>query len=97
MWTSLTSDCGLEAINHCIDVARASNSLVVGAPSISIIQKRRAEVERFVKKCHVVSMNEEELKAITEEIDVPSGMRKLLSLGVGIVFVTLGKVARLRY
>lgn len=92
VWTSLTSDTGIAAIEHCIQVAKSNGVLVVGAPSISIIQKRTTEAMRLLKQCTITSMNEEELEALTNEKDVRSAISILLGWGLEVVQVTLGKV-----
>jgi len=43
VWTSLTSDKGIEAIEKCIDLVKSTGGLIVGAPSISIIKNRFEE------------------------------------------------------
>eukprot|EP01105_Mastigella_eilhardi_P007037 TRINITY_DN18506_c0_g1_i1.p1 TRINITY_DN18506_c0_g1~~TRINITY_DN18506_c0_g1_i1.p1 ORF type:complete len:381 (+),score=93.57 TRINITY_DN18506_c0_g1_i1:56-1144(+) len=91
VWTSLTSDSGIAAIERCVDLAAASGALVVGAPSISIIQRRKDDAIRLVKKARVVSMNEEELEALTGEKDTKRGIKVVLGWGVEIVQITLGK------
>ncbi|KAH3732593.1 carbohydrate kinase family protein [Pelomyxa schiedti] len=93
VWTSLTSDCGVEAIDHCITMARDDRIMIAGAPSISIIQNRTEDARRLVKRCHVVSMNEEEMFKLTEECDPEAAIKRILSWGstTTVVLLTRGK------
>lgn len=91
VWTSLTSDNGINAIRKCIKLTKSVNGLIAGAPSISIIKNRPEETLSLLKECDVTSMNEEELNALTKEQDVIKGMKKLFDLGLKIVNITFGK------
>ena len=91
VWTSLTSENGISAIIKCIDLAKSSGALIVGAPSISIIKKNPEDAIKLIKKSDITSLNDEELTAITGERDMIAGMKVLFSWGLNIVNVTLGK------
>ena len=95
MWTSLTSDVGIAAIEKCIMLSKSKDGLIAGAPSISIIKNRPEEAISLLKKSNITSLNEEELAALTKERDVIKGMRKLFDLGLDIVNVTMGKEGQL--
>lgn len=90
VWTSLTSNKGIDAIKHCIRIAKEAGIVVAGAPSISIIKKRPDEAMALLSKCDITSMNNEELYALTGEMDLNKGIKKLLNLGLKLVNVTLG-------
>ena len=91
IWTSLTSDNGIKAIERCIELTKSRNGLIAGAPSISIIKNRQEETVRLLKKSDIVSMNEEELDALTGETNPLKGMIKLFNWGLKIVNITFGK------
>ncbi len=91
LWTSLTSDDGINAIERCIELAKSKNNLIAGAPSISIIKNRPKETISLLNKSDIVSMNEEELNALTNETDPIKGMRALFDWGAKIVNITFGK------
>jgi sugar/nucleoside kinase (ribokinase family) len=91
IWTSLTSNIGIKAIEKCIKLAKSSNGLIAGAPSISIIKNRSEEVINLLQQSDITSLNEEELIALTNEADIKKGMEKLFDLGIKIVNVTFGK------
>ncbi|MHA1344826.1 MAG: carbohydrate kinase family protein [Candidatus Heimdallarchaeaceae archaeon] len=91
VWTSLTSDSGIKAIERCIKLTKSSNGLIAGAPSISIIKNRSDEVMNLLQQSDITSLNEEELSALTNETDINKGMDRLFDLGIKLVNVTLGK------
>jgi fructokinase len=91
LWTSLTSNEGIKAIERCIDLAKSKNSLVAGAPSISIIKNRPTETVSLLKQSTIASMNEEELIALTNRTNPIEGMKKLFDWGLKIVNITFGK------
>ncbi len=91
IWTSLTSDNGLEAIERCINLSKSVDGLIAGAPSISIIKNRLDETIELMKLCDITSMNEEELVALTGEKDIIKGMKFLFGWGLKIVNITFGK------
>jgi len=91
VWTSLTSDSAFGAIEHCIDVCTEAGVLIAAAPSISILQRRKKDCKRLMKKCKLTSMNEEELEVLTGEKDPRAGIKVLLGWGLEIVQITLGK------
>jgi len=64
VWTSLTSDNGVSAIEKCIKLTEKGKGLIVGAPSLSIIKKRPEETISFLKKCTITSLNDEEFHFI---------------------------------
>ncbi len=90
VWTSLTSDNGLEAIERCINLTKSADGLVVGAPSISIIKHRFNETIKLLKKSEITSMNDEELAALTGKTSILEGMKQLFDWGLKIVNITLG-------
>lgn len=91
VWTSLTSKNAVDAIQKCIDIAKETNIIIAGAPSISIIKNNKAAAERLLKQSHITSMNNEELEALTDESDVVLGMKKMFKWGLKIVNITMGK------
>ncbi|MCG3220306.1 MAG: carbohydrate kinase family protein [Candidatus Heimdallarchaeota archaeon] len=91
VWTSLTSDKGVNAIKKCIELTKSVDGLIAGAPSISIIKNRPEEAISLLRKCDITSMNEEELIALTNEQEVIKGMKKLFDWGLKIVNITFGK------
>lgn len=90
-WTSLTSDQGIGAIQHGINLMRAYGGVVVGAPSISVIKKRLNDAINLLKQSDICSMNEEEIEALTGEKDIHKAMQILLDWGLKLVNVTMGK------
>ncbi|MHA1602768.1 MAG: carbohydrate kinase family protein, partial [Promethearchaeota archaeon] len=90
-WTSLTSDKAIQAIQDCINIAVEHGAIIAGAPSISILKKRREDAIHLLKQCDVTSMNDEELEEITNKHDVIMGMKQLFEWGLKIVNITLGK------
>ncbi len=90
-WTSLTSDNSIGAIKKCIDIAKKTGALIAAAPSISIIKNRAEDAIELVKNSKIISLNDEELEAITGESDVKQGMKILLDWGLVLVNCTLGK------
>ena len=91
LWTSLTSNDGIKAIERGIALAKSQNSLIAGAPSISIIKNRPKETVSLLKKSDFASMNEEELLTLTDESQPIEGMKKLFDWGLKIVNITFGK------
>ncbi|MHA1198551.1 MAG: carbohydrate kinase family protein [Candidatus Heimdallarchaeaceae archaeon] len=91
VWTSLTSDNGIRAIERCIKLTKSTGGLVVGAPSISIIKNRLEETTNLLKISEITSMNEEELVALTGEENILKGMKVLFGWGIRIVNITFGK------
>ena len=91
VWTSLTSDGGIEAIQKCLELAKSTNSLIAGAPSISIIKNRSEEAISLLEESDITSLNEEEIFALTGEDDIHKAMKFMFNLGLKIVNVTLGK------
>jgi len=91
VWTSLTSDKGINAIKKCINLTKSVDGLIAGAPSISIIKNRREEAISLLKECDITSLNEEELIALADEQDVTKGMKMLFDWGLKIVNITFGK------
>ncbi|KAH3766655.1 carbohydrate kinase family protein [Pelomyxa schiedti] len=92
VWTSLTSDSGIGAIEYCLDLCRANNIMCCGAPSISIIQRRKAEAIKLLQKSKITSLNEEELEALTGQTDIRVGIDILLGWGLTVVQITMGKL-----
>lgn len=91
VWTSLTSDKGINAIKKCIDLTKSVGGLIAGAPSISIIKNRREETISLLKECDITSLNEEELIALADEQDIIKGMKMIFEWGLKIVNITFGK------
>ncbi len=91
VWTSLTSDQGIEAIKKCIELTKSRNGTIAGAPSISIIKNRSDEAISLLKQSDITSMNEEEIIALTGETDILKAMSSLFNLGLKIINVTFGK------
>ncbi len=94
-WTSLTSDCGIAAIEKCIQLTRSGGGLIAAAPSISIIKNRCQDAIRLLKKSDICSLNDEEIAAITGiRNDVRTAMKQVFSWGVKIINVTMGKTGQ---
>ena len=91
VWTSLTSDSGIEAIEKCIKLTKSSDGLIAGAPSISIIKNRLEKTIDLMKKCDIASMNDEEILALTQKTDALDAMKVLFSWGLKYVNLTFGK------
>ncbi|MCE7742432.1 MAG: carbohydrate kinase family protein [Candidatus Heimdallarchaeota archaeon] len=91
VWTSLTSDNGIGAIEKCIKLTKSTGGLIVGAPSISIIKNRLEDTTNLMKNSEIASMNEEELMALTGEKNILKGMKVLFGWGIRIVNITFGK------
>jgi len=79
------------SIEKCIKLTKSMDNLIAGAPSISIIKNRPKEAVSLLKESDIVSMNEEELAALTKEIDPIKGMKILFDWGLNIVNITFGK------
>ena len=91
-WTSLTSEKGIGAIKRCMDITKQAGGIVAGAPSISIIKKRREDAIELIKAADITSLNDEEIEALTEiKGDLHKAMGVLFSWGLKIVNLTLGK------
>jgi ribokinase len=92
-WTSLTSDSGIEAIEEAIKIVKAANpnALIAGAPSISIIKKRRDDAVRLMKMCNITSLNDEEALELTQEPNVHDAIQTLMSWGFRRAAITMGK------
>ncbi|MHA1315433.1 MAG: carbohydrate kinase family protein [Candidatus Helarchaeota archaeon] len=91
VWTSLTSDSGIEAIRKSIEHVKSENKTVFAAPSMSILAHQMEEARSLVKRSDVISLNREELKLLTGEEILHSGLEKVLKLGPGLVACTNGK------
>ncbi|MBD3353024.1 MAG: hypothetical protein GF364_16205 [Candidatus Lokiarchaeota archaeon] len=91
VWTSLTSEKGIEAISKCIDLAKSTGALIAGAPSISIIKNSADAARNLLKRCDITSLNDEEIEALTGESDVLKAMNTLFDWGLKEVNVTFGK------
>jgi fructokinase len=91
VWTSLTSDKGITAIDKCIQLSKSKGAVIGGAPSISVIKNRLNDTLNLLKKSDITSMNEEELFALTNTKDILMGMKVLISWGLKWVNVTMGK------
>lgn len=94
-WTSLTSEGSVAAMAHAIDTARAAGAVIAAAPSISIIKLRKAEAIELSRKSDIISLNDEELMALTDQPQLVDGIAVLLSWGVKLVNVTLGRFGAL--
>ena len=94
-WTSLTSEKGIGSIKKCIELAKNAGALIAGAPSISIIKKRKEEAIELIKLSDITSLNDEELEALTGTRDLHEGMQQLFKWGLKIVNITLGKDGQL--
>jgi sugar/nucleoside kinase (ribokinase family) len=90
-WTSLTSDCSIEAIKYCIQLTKSTGGLIAGAPSISIIKKRKQEAIDLMKMSDITSLNDEEITALTDQKDHIEAIKILLGWGLKFVNVTFGK------
>ena len=90
-WTSLTSDCSIEAIKYCIQLTKSTGGLIAGAPSISIIKKRKQDAIDMMKMSDITSLNEEEIMALTDQKDIIEAIKTLMSWGLKYVNVTFGK------
>lgn len=92
VWTSLTSDNGIEAIKKCIDLTKKSDGIIAAAPSISVIKKRKEDAIKLMHLADITSLNDEEIEAITGiKKDLHGAMAKLFEWGIKIVNLTLGK------
>ncbi|MHA1377496.1 MAG: carbohydrate kinase family protein [Candidatus Helarchaeota archaeon] len=91
VWTSLTSDSGVAAIQKCIDVTKEKNGLIFAGPSMSILSKKRNSAIEFVKQSHVLSLNNEELQVLTGEASREVGLEKVLEWGPKLVACTDGR------
>jgi sugar/nucleoside kinase (ribokinase family) len=89
-WTSLTYDESIAAIERAVDIAKQAGALIVAAPSISIITNRRTDAERLVKKADIISLNDEEVEALTGVHDPIKGAQALIGWGLKLVNVTMG-------
>ncbi|MCF2139784.1 MAG: carbohydrate kinase family protein [Candidatus Lokiarchaeota archaeon] len=91
-WTSLTSDNGINAIKKCIQITKASRGIVAGAPSISIIKKKPQAAIELLKLSDIVSLNDEEIEALTGiKGHLHEAMKQLFDWGLKWVNLTLGK------
>ncbi|MHA1784886.1 MAG: carbohydrate kinase family protein [Candidatus Helarchaeota archaeon] len=91
VWTSLTSKSGIASIQKCIDVMKEQGKTIFAAPSISILRYSQKEARKLVEQSDVLSLNKEELEALTEVSGVTSGIEAALEMGPKIVACTNGK------
>ncbi|MHA1888274.1 MAG: hypothetical protein DRO88_11105 [Promethearchaeia archaeon] len=92
VWTSLTSPNGIEAIRKCIRLTRNSGGFIAAAPSISIIKKNRSAALELLKMSDIVSLNDEEIEALTEiKGHLHEAMAQLFKWGLKWVNLTMGK------
>jgi fructokinase len=90
-WTSLTSDSSVAAMEKSIDIAKAAGAVIAAAPSISIIKIKKEEAIRLIKKSDIISLNDEELAAVSGVQSLDEGIKILVSWGLKLVNITLGK------
>ena len=92
VWTSLTSNKGINAIKKCIEITKNSGGIIAAAPSISIIKKRRSDAIELMHLADITSLNDEEIEEITGiKQDLHAAMTKLFEWGIKFVNLTLGK------
>nr|MDO8116719.1 carbohydrate kinase family protein [Candidatus Sigynarchaeota archaeon] len=89
-WTSLTSDSAVKSIEKCVDRVKASGGYIFACPSISIIKNNTAAAINLIKKSDLLTLNKEELFALTNETSVISAMKIVLQMGPKIVACTDG-------
>lgn len=89
-WTSLTTENGVNAIERAINACKEADGIVLGAPSMSIIMNNREGFKRLVKHTDILSFNDEELEAATEEKLVTQALEKMLEMGPKLVCITMG-------
>lgn len=91
VWTSLTTECGTDAILKAIDLARKNKMVVVGAPSMSILMGAPDKAKKIIEKTDVLSFNDEELTTLVGPASsVYQQVEKVHAMGVKIVSITLG-------
>ncbi len=89
-WTSLTSESGVKSIEKCVDHVKKDGGYIFACPSISIIKNNSAAAIQLIKKSDLLTLNKEELFALTNETSILGAMKVALELGPKIVACTDG-------
>lgn len=91
IWTSLTSKSGINTIQKAITYMKEKNKPIYAAPSISILRNQAKEARKLVEQSELLSLNKEELEALTGQAHVYAGLEEACRMGPKIVAVTNGK------
>ena len=91
IWTSLTSKSGIKTIQKAITYMKEQNKPIYAAPSISILRNQAKEARKLVEQSDLLSLNAEELEALTGEAKIYAGLDEICCSGPKIVAVTNGK------
>ncbi len=91
VWTSLTTECGTDAILKAVDLAHKNKMIVVGAPSMSILMMVPEKAKQIIKKTDVLSFNDEELETLVGPANtIYQQIERVHAMGVKLLSVTLG-------
>lgn len=90
-WTSLTSESGIETIQHCINLIKGENKPIFAGPSMSILSKKLDSAIELVKQSNVLSLNKEEIQILTGESNFYKALEKVVMWGPELVACTDGK------
>ena len=91
IWTSLTSESGIKTIQKAITYMKEQNKPVYAAPSISILRNQAKEARKLVEQSDLLSLNIEELEALTGQSNIYAGLEEVCCNGPKIIAVTNGK------
>ncbi|KAH3760519.1 carbohydrate kinase family protein [Pelomyxa schiedti] len=93
MWCSVANKLAVDAIKRCIAVCKANNIKVAAAPSEAMIRTHPADMLELLGSTHLLSLNDDEIKLLTNTTTVPSAIVKLLRMfpQLEVLQVTRGK------
>ncbi|MEO0281733.1 MAG: carbohydrate kinase family protein [candidate division WOR-3 bacterium] len=90
VFTSVTGEDSIKALDKSIRFALQSNLTVVANPSASMIVKRKKDFINFLQRSRIAIMNEEEAKLLTGK-KIPKSLDAIRDLGPDTVVVTRSK------
>lgn len=89
-WTSLTTDNACRAIEKSISLTKDRGGKVFAAPSMSIIKNNEKWAKILISNSDVVSLNKDEAKEFTGEVETLNMINKFHDLGVKLISITDG-------
>jgi len=89
-WTSLTTDNACRAIEKSISLTKDRGGTVFAAPSMSIIKNNEKWAKILITNSDVVSLNKDEAKEFTGEVETLNMINEFHDLGVKLISITDG-------
>ena len=89
-WTSLTTDNACRAIEKSISLTKDRGGTVFAAPSMSIIKNNEKWAKILISNSDIVSLNKEEAKEFTGEVETLNMINEFHDLGVKLISITDG-------